>query len=63
MGSGVFKPASRKIIAHKNVPGLQRKAVIAAATLPGFDHYHSGPQALTLGNVLGVAYDELTNKG
>jgi cyclase len=51
-------------LARKGIAqGRSRDAVMAASTLPGFDHYHSNPPALTLGNVLGVAYDELTSKG
>ena len=48
---------TRKAIAG----GQTKEAVAAAASLPGFETYQGGG-ALTLGGVLGVAYEELTAK-
>jgi hypothetical protein len=48
---------TRKAIAG----GQAKEAVAAAASLPGFETYQGGG-ALTLGGVLGVAYEELTAK-
>jgi cyclase len=41
--------------------GQSREAITATKTLPGFDGYQEAPPRLTLGSVLGVAYDELSN--
>jgi hypothetical protein len=60
MGNGVFKPASRKIVAHKNVPGLQRKA---AADSPDKAEQPVVADATFEKTWSGVAYDELTSKG
>jgi cyclase len=48
---------TRKAIAG----GQTKEAVATAASLPGFETYQGGG-ALTLGGVLGVAYEELTAK-
>jgi cyclase len=42
--------------------GQTKDAIAAAAALPGFEEYQSSGTVLTLGGVLGVAYDELTAK-
>jgi cyclase len=46
-GNAVFRPETKKIVSHANVPDLQKKASAEA-------------QPPTLGFVLGVAYDELS---
>jgi glyoxylase-like metal-dependent hydrolase (beta-lactamase superfamily II) len=43
--------------------GQSKEEVLKTETLPGFDGYHALPPRLTLGSVLGVAYEELTTKG
>lgn len=42
--------------------GKSRDEATAVDTLPGFEGYQAAPPRLTLAGVLGVAYDELTNK-
>ena len=42
--------------------GQTKDAIAATSALPGFDGYQSSGTVLTLGGVLGVAYDELTAK-
>jgi glyoxylase-like metal-dependent hydrolase (beta-lactamase superfamily II) len=39
--------------------GSSKEEIATLETLKGFDGYHSAPPRLTLGGVLGVAYDEL----
>jgi len=41
--------------------GSSKEEIAKLDALPGFDGYHSLPPRLTLGSVLGVAYDELTS--
>jgi glyoxylase-like metal-dependent hydrolase (beta-lactamase superfamily II) len=43
--------------------GSSKDEIAKADTLAGFEGYHSAPPRLTLGFVLGVAYDELQAKG
>lgn len=43
--------------------GQSREELGKTGSLPGFEGYHSSPPRLTLGFVLGVAYDELTEDG
>jgi cyclase len=42
--------------------GQTKDAIVAASALPGFEAYQSSGTVLTLGGVLGSAYDELTAK-
>jgi cyclase len=59
-----FRDYFDAVLAHtrKAMAGGQTKEAVAAATsLPGFETYQGGG-ALTLGGVLGVAYEELTAK-
>ncbi len=50
-------------LARKGIAAGQTKdAIVAATSLPGFDTYQSSGTVLTLGGVLGSAYDELTAK-
>jgi glyoxylase-like metal-dependent hydrolase (beta-lactamase superfamily II) len=43
--------------------GQTREAIAAQTVLSGFEQFQGSGTALTLGGVLGVAYDELTAKG
>lgn len=52
------------VLAHARkgiAAGASKEDIARAESLPGFEGYHAAPPRLTLGFVLGVAYDELTS--
>jgi len=52
------------VLAHARkgiAAGRSKEEIARLEALPGFEGYHSSPPRLTLGFVLGVAYDELTD--
>ena len=61
----VFRDYFTEVLAHvrKGISAGQSKdQIVKLATLPRFEGYMEAPPRLTLGGVLGVAYDELTAK-
>jgi cyclase len=58
-----YLDAALTLVKKEVARGQSKDAIVAIPALPGFDSFQSSGTVLTLGGVLGVAYDELTAKG